>query len=367
MSGYRTSGNIETIRGQFGLSVVDNLTGDITLWDTYPDHPHRYVFTPTGNRTITLPEIVPDTDDSLDKCAIGYSLVVVNDSNCDDAAILTIVNNISPNDTIETLKWNQQTILVAESDITQSWKSIKSERPIEALIKSLDNDQLTDPIYTPGEIVRLIKQNWFINAGGDSDDENAGFPADFRIKTIQFDNDSNIVIGGQVKATNGGVIHDFNGDTVTNQGDQDIFIAKIDPNGIQQWFLVAGNPTASPISGFDDLFTDLLIDSSNNVFAIGTFYDKGTYYDFANTSYVGYGTHPTGGNDLWAVKINSNGVQQWFKRAGSTDRSDYNYKIVFDSNEDLIIHHTVQSNFTLYNDSPAANLGFYHRNCYATK
>ena len=68
--GKRTGGNIQTTRGQFGLSTIDTLTSDITLWDTYTDHPYRYILSPSNNYTITLPEITGDKDTS--KCAVGH-------------------------------------------------------------------------------------------------------------------------------------------------------------------------------------------------------------------------------------------------------------------------------------------------------
>lgn len=109
---------------------------------------------------------------------------------------------------------------------------------------------------------------------------------------------------------------DFGSDTMTSNGYEDIFIAKLDSNG--NWL----GTTRTGGTG-SDLGNDLVFDSSGNCYLTGYF--SGTLSFGANT------VTSLGNLDIFAAKMDASGNWLWASRAGGT-LADYGYKIDLDSN-----------------------------------
>ncbi len=123
------------------------------------------------------------------------------------------------------------------------------------------------------------------------------------------DADGNIYITGNFEDT-----ATFGSITLISQGYCDVFIAKIDTNGIWQWAQKAGGTG-------DDRGYGIAVDSNGNAYITGFFSD---------TSYFGTTLLTSQGiSDVFVAKINTNGVWQWAKSAGGTN-NDYGWNIAVD-------------------------------------
>ena len=156
---------------------------------------------------------------------------------------------------------------------------------------------------------------------------------------IATDNEFNVYVTGYTEGTFG---------SSPNQGKKDIFIAKLDPAGVQQWVKLvggvesdSGNAIAADDTGnvyvtgyiggnfflgkYDtdsleawpavtfggfsmDSGNDIVLDSSGNIYVTGT---------TENTSFDGLGS--SGGTDIFVVKYTNAGVKTWSKLFGNSD------------------------------------------------
>ena len=119
------------------------------------------------------------------------------------------------------------------------------------------------------------------------------------IKGISVDSLKNAYTTGTFSST-----ADFGGGDVTSNGGSDIFVVKLDSDGSFQWVYTAGG------SGNDRPF-DIVTDSSGNSYITGA---------FNNTVNFGSGNVTSAGNsdDIFVVKLDSDGNFQWVYTAGGT-------------------------------------------------
>ena len=148
---------------------------------------------------------------------------------------------------------------------------------------------------------------WAKQAGGSSTD---------RGLSIASDSSGNSYVTGYFYG-----IASFGGLTLTNNGNQDIFIAKLDSNGNWLWAKKAGG-------SITDYGYSIAIDSLGNCYATGYF--KGTAY-FGNKTLTSIGE-----NDIFVAKLDSSGNWLWVKQAGGFN-DDYSYSIATDSPENSYV------------------------------
>ena len=99
---------------------------------------------------------------------------------------------------------------------------------------------------------------------------------------------------------------------LTSAGSKDIFIAKVNSNGIYQWAVSAGS------TGSDTGFSVSSLSDGSSIIT----------GDYTNTSSFGAAGNLTsaGSNDIFIAKVNSNGIFQWATTAGGT-AADVGYGI----------------------------------------
>ncbi len=153
-------------------------------------------------------------------------------------------------------------------------------------------------------------------------------------ESITVDNSGNIYFTGYFK----GVINfeeDWGGtDNKTSAGNYDIFVTKINSDGIYSWTRRIGG------SG-NDLSADITVDNSGNVFVTGSFGSTVNFQaDWGGTD----NKTSAGGYDIFVTKINSNGTYGWAKKIGDTGNDDGNGLIVDNSGNVFVVgnfHDTV--------------------------
>ena len=99
-------------------------------------------------------------------------------------------------------------------------------------------------------------------------------------------------------------IVNFGALSVTSSGNTDAFVVKYNSSGVEQWLKKGGGTGA-------DVAKSIAIDSSNNLLIAGSFSNTATFGAFSVTS--------SGNTDAFVVKYNSSGVEQWLKKGGSTN------------------------------------------------
>lgn len=94
-------------------------------------------------------------------------------------------------------------------------------------------------------------------------------------------------------------------DSQGNAGFQDIFVIKYDAGGVQQWLRQLG--TAS-----DEQARALTVDADGNVYVAG--YTEGVFAGQRNAGY----------KDIFVIKYNASGVQQWLRQLGTVSNEQAN-------------------------------------------
>lgn len=107
----------------------------------------------------------------------------------------------------------------------------------------------------------------------------------------------------------------FGSTTLTSAGNNDIYIAKFNSNGILQWINRAGGTSTDSSDG-------MAVDADGNVYITGYFYSSCTFWSYNHISSV----VSLGGTDIFIAKYNSNGSLQWVKRAGG-ETNDFGREI----------------------------------------
>jgi acyl-CoA thioesterase FadM len=142
-------------------------------------------------------------------------------------------------------------------------------------------------------------QQWTQQLGTSSTDYGFGITTDF---------------SGNVYVT-GSTTGDFS--SYINAGDMDIFVAKYNSSGTQQWTQQLG--TSSADYGFG-----ITTDSSGNVYVTGS-----TRGGLDGNTFAG-------SEDLFVVKYDSSGVKQWTQQLGSSN-FDYGHDIATDSSGNVYV------------------------------
>ena len=148
--------------------------------------------------------------------------------------------------------------------------------------------------------------SWHTNMGSESDDLAEG---------IAVDGSGNIYVAGWTESTWGTPIHPY-------AGGRDAFVAKLNSSGERLWHTFMGS------SGTDEALT-VAVDGDGYVYVTGT----------SDASW-GIPLHAhAGGDDGFAVKLNSDGVRQWHTFMGRTpeglggdDGNDWGRSIAVDTN-----------------------------------
>jgi hypothetical protein len=115
---------------------------------------------------------------------------------------------------------------------------------------------------------------------------------------IAKDSNGNIYVTGNFKGT--GL---FGSTNVNSVGDNDVFLAKYNAEGLLQWVRTAG-------SSAGDFATDVSIDANGNVFITG--------YYFGAINFGGNVLTNSGSSDVFVVKYDSSGNVVWAKKAGGS-------------------------------------------------
>jgi hypothetical protein len=148
---------------------------------------------------------------------------------------------------------------------------------------------------------------WAKRAGGTRDDYGNG---------IAVDSSGNAYITGYFVGT-----AVFGATTLTSEGGNDIYVAKVDSGGNFLWAKRAGGTSGNYGNG-------IAIDSSGNAYITG---------EFSGTAVFGATTLTSAGwDDIYVTKVDSGGNFLWAKRAGGTN-SDHGYGIALDSSGNAYI------------------------------
>lgn len=113
------------------------------------------------------------------------------------------------------------------------------------------------------------------------------------------DNSGNAYVAGKYELT-----ADFDGISVTSQGNHDVFTAKYDANGNIQWVRSGGGV-------WGDYAHSVTCDASGNVYTTGEFELTSTFDNLQLTTW--------GSNDIFIAKYDTYGNIQWVKRAGGSE------------------------------------------------
>ncbi len=158
-----------------------------------------------------------------------------------------------------------------------------------------------------GILDRLQMWQWGQRAG--STDFDQGY-------NIAVDTNSNSYVIGEFRGT-----ADFGSTVLTSQGNADVFVAKLDPNGNWLWAQRAG--------GIDeDIGQDVVVDANGNVYITGYFQNTG---DFGTVNLTSQGVY-----DVFVAKLDTNGNWLWAQRVGGTDW-DIGRGIGIDANANIYI------------------------------
>jgi hypothetical protein len=148
---------------------------------------------------------------------------------------------------------------------------------------------------------------WAKKAGGVNDDY--GY-------SIVVDNADNIYVTGYFKATAA-----FGSTNLTSNGEEDIFVAKLDNNGNWLWAYKAGGTS-------NDVGNNLAVDNVGNVFIAGYF---GGSIAFGSTNLTS-----SGGLDVFVCKMDTNGNWLWAKRGGG-EYNEWVSGVSVDSSGNVIV------------------------------
>jgi PKD domain/Beta-propeller repeat len=130
---------------------------------------------------------------------------------------------------------------------------------------------------------------WAVSGGGASPDY---------VYDIALDGDGNIILTGDFEGT-----ATFGTETVTSLGDVDVFIAKLDRDGVWMWARSGGSPSIE--RGYD-----IAVDSTNNVYVAGVFLVAITFENITLSC--------QGNWDVYVVKFDGNGDMLWLVGGGGS-------------------------------------------------
>ncbi|MFL5786674.1 MAG: SBBP repeat-containing protein [Flavisolibacter sp.] len=161
---------------------------------------------------------------------------------------------------------------------------------INALTTSGDGDVAKNKGIIDAWLLKVDENGnrvWALNVGGSKEDSP---------ESISSDNDGNVYVAGRTNSTDG--------DMILNQGDYDLFVAKIDLNGNKVWVKTFGGSAAD--MGYSICFTN-----DQNILVAG------------KTSSIDKDiTHNNGASDGWLLKLDNNGNKLWQTNFGGTNSDE---------------------------------------------
>ena len=149
---------------------------------------------------------------------------------------------------------------------------------------------------------------------------------------------------------------------------EDIFILKFDSNGVQRWATYYGGNTA----GFGiDIGYSITTDGYNNILITGS--TSCTIFPLQNQGGAYFQNTNAGGNEVFILKFNSNGVRQWATFYGGSN-DDFGYSITTDINNNILVTgETHSDDFPLHNPGGGAyfqdsiGYGYFHHDIFILK
>lgn len=192
-------------------------------------------------------------------------------------------------------------------------------------------------------------QSWIKTLGGGLTD---------KVNSVAVDSSGNVYVTGQYTNTsaNASAVTDFaganlNGKTATSS--LDVFVAKFNSSGAQQWIKTLGGTST-------DNGASVAVDSSGNVYVAGNYTNTTTnansVTDFAGAALNG--KTATASTDGFIAKLNSSGTQQWIKTIGGTG-SDGVLGVAVDASLNVYVNGAyvnTSANASSVKDFSAANL-----------
>lgn len=119
---------------------------------------------------------------------------------------------------------------------------------------------------------------------------------------------------------------------LTSRGQQDAFVAKINPQGTYLWAATAGG-------SLYDIGTAITVDDNGNAYLTGLFNSTKIYFGANNNKYL----DRIGGSDVFVAKIDTNGNWDWVNRAGGS-YADEGQAICVDHNSNVYVAGVFQNN-----------------------
>ena len=194
------------------------------------------------------------------------------------------------------------------------------------------------PLTTSSIDAFVVKYNsngiplWARRVGGTGTD---------RAKSVSVDSSQNVIVAGQY-TSNPLNIYSANGTTVlftlTNDGSDDAFIVKYDPNGTPLWARRFGGASIN-----SDRVNSVSTDSSGNVIVTGQYFSNPLNIYSANGSTVSFSLTSAGITDTLIIKYDSSGTPLWARRIGGTG-TDLGNSVSVDSSGNIIVAGYYESN-----------------------
>lgn len=149
-------------------------------------------------------------------------------------------------------------------------------------------------LLAPGSLVSQPNWSWVESAGSSSYQRGYAIAAD----TV-----GNTITTGFIR----GLANNFDGNLVSSNGADDVFIAKYDADGNNIWVKHAGGPN-------DDHGRAVAMDNAGNIYVCGEFSNSITFYGSPNIFLNG-----SGNDHVFVAKFNSSGNVLWAKQGISND------------------------------------------------
>jgi hypothetical protein len=234
---------------------------------------------------------------------VGTSVLPVLEGAIEDEKNQTATNDISDVSRFISCRINYEKTKTKIIDVNSFGNRLQSNLVIKSNIISINtsNNEERNIVNTDGN------WQWAKRAGGTGADIGSD---------VAVDANGNTFISGEFWGT-----ASFGTTTLTSQGDADMFVAKLDTNGNWQWAKRAGGTG-------HDYGQRIAMDATGNIYIIGGFFYIATFGTTTLTS--------QGDEDMFVVKLDTNGNWQWAKRAGGTSY-DNGYCIAVDASENTFI------------------------------
>ncbi|MHA1697149.1 MAG: SBBP repeat-containing protein [Candidatus Helarchaeota archaeon] len=133
----------------------------------------------------------------------------------------------------------------------------------------------------------------------------------------------------------GSVLADIEGYAVAIDKNNNIYITGKTPGASFDMFIIKYNSSGSRIwnltwgSTGEDMGKGIAVDSQDNIYVVGTYYDTGTSNDY-----------------IFLNKYSSGGVFQWSRKIGSSSYTDYGEGIAIDKNDYIFIVGSINNTAT---------------------